>query len=187
MLWNWYTIDSCIPRPASSCPLLDRLLTMCIVGFISRSWHITSKGMFAGFCIGVVLLVMFLEFLRRLAKEYDRYLFRQYKRSQQRASVIQSRVTGKDGPGNGSNENSTTVTTTAPSTSRPNIFQQAVRATLHMMQFAVAYFIMMLAMYYNGYCIICIIAGAWLGAFVFSWESVSLVRYGTEIEKVGLC
>jgi copper transporter 1 len=143
--------------------------------------------MFAGFCIGVVLLVMFLEFLRRLAKEYDRYLFRQYKRSQQRASVIQSRVTGKDGPGNGSNENSTTVTTTAPSTSRPNIFQQAVRATLHMMQFAVAYFIMMLAMYYNGYCIICIIAGAWLGAFVFSWESVSLVRYGTEIEKVGLC
>jgi copper transporter 1 len=157
---------------------------MCNVGFISKSWHIKSKGMFAGTCIGVVLLVMSLEFLRRLAKEYDRYLFRQYKRSQQRASVIQSRVTGKDGPSNGS---STTVTTTAPSSSRPNIFQQAVRATLHMMQFAVAYFIMMLVMYYNGYFIICIIAGAWLGAFVFSWESVSLVRYGTDIEKFGLC
>ncbi|RFU27519.1 hypothetical protein B7463_g8830, partial [Scytalidium lignicola] len=31
MLWNWYTVDAC---------------------FISRSWHITSKGMFAGAFLG---------------------------------------------------------------------------------------------------------------------------------------
>jgi copper transporter 1 len=55
---------------------------------------------------------------------------------------------------------------------RPNVIQQAVRATLHMAQFAVAYIVMLLAMYYNGYIIICIFIGAWLGAFVFSWESV---------------
>jgi copper transporter 1 len=53
MLWNWYTIDAC---------------------FLSSSWKITSNGMFAGSCIGVILLVMFLEFLRRLGKEYDRYI-----------------------------------------------------------------------------------------------------------------
>lgn len=62
----------------------------------------------------------------------------------------------------------------APATFRPNAIQQVVRATLHMVQFAVAYFVMLLAMYYNGYFIICIVIGAWLGAFVFSWESVSL-------------
>src|SRR4051812_39194195 len=58
MLWNWYTIDSC---------------------FISKSWHVTSAGMFAGSCIGVILLVMALEFLRRSVTEYDRYLARAHR------------------------------------------------------------------------------------------------------------
>ncbi len=31
-----------------------------------------------------------------------------------------------------------------------------------------------MAMYFNGYIIISILIGAWLGAFVFSWHSVSL-------------
>lgn len=43
-----------------------------------------------------------------------------------------------------------------------------------MLQFAVAYFVMLLAMYYNGYLIICIFIGAFLGYFIFSWESISL-------------
>lgn len=29
-------------------------------------------------------------------------------------------------------------------------------------------------MYYNGYIIICIFIGAFLGAFVFQWETLSL-------------
>ena len=44
MLWNWYTVDSC---------------------FIASSWHVTSRGAFAGSCIGVVLLVLLLELLQR--------------------------------------------------------------------------------------------------------------------------
>ena len=55
MLWNWNTVDAC---------------------FISSTWKITSAGMFAGSCIGVILLVMFLELLRRCVKEFDRYLLR---------------------------------------------------------------------------------------------------------------
>jgi solute carrier family 31 (copper transporter), member 1 len=31
-----------------------------------------------------------------------------------------------------------------------------------------------LAMYYNGYLIICIFIGAFLGAFVFQWETLGL-------------
>ena len=45
-----------------------------------------------------------------------------------------------------------------------------------MLQFAVAYFVMLLAMYFNGYIIICIFIGAFLGSFIFSWEPVSLSK-----------
>ena len=56
-----------------------------------------------------------------------------------------------------------------PSTFQLTVLQQVARAALHMARFAVAYFIMLLAMYYNGYIIIPTIIGAWLQAFVFSW------------------
>lgn len=53
---------------------------------------------------------------------------------------------------------------------RPSLLQQLIRATIHMVTFGVAYIIMLLAMYYNGYFIICILIGAFLGSFIFSWE-----------------
>lgn len=56
----------------------------------------------------------------------------------------------------------------------PTVFQQLIRALLHMLQFAVAYFIMLLAMYYNGYIIICIFIGAFIGYFVSSWHTITL-------------
>lgn len=57
---------------------------------------------------------------------------------------------------------------------RPSPMEQVIRALLHMVQFAVAYFIMLLAMYFNGYIIICIFIGAFLGSLIFSWEPLSL-------------
>ncbi len=50
MLWNWYTIDSC---------------------FLSRTWHVRTKGMFAGSVIGVFCLVIAIEAVRRFGREYD--------------------------------------------------------------------------------------------------------------------
>lgn len=38
---------------------------------------------------------------------------------------------------------------------RPSLVEHSVRSLLHMVQFAVAYIIMLLAMYFNGYIIIC--------------------------------
>lgn len=55
MLWNWYTVDSC---------------------FLASTWHNKTKGAFAGSVIGVFILVILIEGLRRLAREYDRYLVR---------------------------------------------------------------------------------------------------------------
>ncbi|OTB00852.1 hypothetical protein M426DRAFT_323966 [Hypoxylon sp. CI-4A] len=148
MLWNWNTIDSC---------------------FLASSWHITSSGMFAGSCIGVILLTMSLELLRRTVKEYDRYLVRKHN-----PIVVSVPVSTKDG----NDDNKATATTSIPMTHgiaqphtfRPSITEQAIRALLHMIQFAVAYFVMLLAMYFNGYIIICIFIGAYIGAFVFHWE-----------------
>ncbi|OJK03068.1 hypothetical protein ASPACDRAFT_76142 [Aspergillus aculeatus ATCC 16872] len=164
MLWNWTTIDAC---------------------FLSKTWHITTKGMFAGTCIGTICLVVCLEFLRRVAREYDAFLIR-------RARLRYQFLANLDSPSEGERRMRTapsasastsrckdaaaaaaTTTTTAVGTAppyRPTLPEQLVRATLHMLQFAVAYFVMLLAMYFNGYIIICIIVGAFLGALVFSWE-----------------
>lgn len=194
--------------------------------------------MFAGSCIGVVLLVLCLEFLRRVGREYDAFILRRARlrrtylsESALAASVqpdsnnknYQSIDTIEDGgskttdcdcsrnipaspaeddpiaPAPVPSEHSST-TQKNPTTSntakaepshtpvtkpacadlaafapyRPSPVEQIVRALLHMLQFAVAYFIMLLAMYFNGYIIICIFIGAFLGSLIFSWEPVSL-------------
>ncbi|KAL8783522.1 MAG: hypothetical protein Q9213_004568 [Squamulea squamosa] len=169
MLWNWYTVDSC---------------------FISSTWRVTSKGMFAGSCIGVICLVIALEFLRRLQREYDAYLVKRHRarNAQNHASVHENdSETGRHADGEASSmaknfinrihvsaksPESGSVNSLKPQRLKPNVLQQAIRAFIHMLQFAVAYFIMLLAMYYNGYIIICIIIGSYLGSFIFSWEGI---------------
>ncbi|TVY53613.1 Copper transport protein ctr4 [Lachnellula suecica] len=153
-------------------------LTHVQTGFISTSWHITSAGMFAGSCIGVLLLVIFLEFLRRSAKEYDRYIIRQFQRAQ---TITIAPNKPDDSEDCCAPKNTPPIVT---SKFRPNVAQQMVRATFHMAQFTVAYFIMLLAMYYNGYFIICIIIGAWIGAFAFSWETIDM---GGPQEEATVC
>jgi copper transporter 1 len=193
MLWNWNTIDACTSIQPTPPHCRERLTVRLIAGFISKSWRITSHGMFAGSCIGVILLVMSLEFLRRLSKEYDRYILQQFKQniilpSSQKLSTTATKfatttmttTTTPDSDENNTNccSPDTTTNVVIPSTStihfRPTLIQQSVRALLHMITFAIAYFVMLLAMYYNGYFIICIFIGAYLGAFVFSWESVGV-------------
>jgi len=124
MLWNWYTIDAC---------------------FLSSTWHIKSSGMFAGSCIGVICLVMSLEFLRRLNKEYDRYLIS--KRATSRCAGIINDAIDKTGdqPSPISSTRDPNDNTVAPGSGSymPSIMEQAIRALSHMLQFAVAYFIML--------------------------------------------
>ena len=119
MLWNWYTIDAC---------------------FLSTSWHITSRGMFAGSCIGVILLVVTLEALRRLSREYDQYILRNH-----RVQAVATTASGHSSDDDGTKDTNTRVSPTAtPFT--PNVMQQAIRSFIHMLQFAVAYIVMLLAM-----------------------------------------
>lgn len=134
MLWNWYTVDAC---------------------FISRTWQIRSHGAFAGSCIGVIFLVMSLEFLRRAQREFDRYLAR--RKSSTLLPRNGSESTEDSGHGDSKLHNASVTVRAARSsggggdyTARLKVWEQALRSLLFMMQFGVGYFVMLLAMYYNG-------------------------------------
>nr|OQO24871.1 hypothetical protein B0A51_06880 [Rachicladosporium sp. CCFEE 5018] len=160
MTWNWYTIDAC---------------------FIADTWRITSSGMFAGSCIGVILLVIVLEGLRRESREYDALLVRKRKTTVAAGPVARS---GSESGADPEKRGAVAQTSTAPTggkSFKPTLGEQLVRATLHMLQFAVAYFVMLLAMYFNGYIIICILIGAFIGAFAFSWQSMIMPGEDREI------
>ncbi|KAJ4504503.1 hypothetical protein HRR78_007853 [Exophiala dermatitidis] len=128
-------------------------------GFLSRSWHITSNGMFAASCIGVAFLVVSLELLRRLSREYDVFILRQFQRNIAAASPDYKRPNCADSCRPGPQY----------ATFRPTPLQQLVRSALHAATFGVAYIVMLLAMYYNGYIIISIFLGAFLGKFLCDW------------------
>lgn len=105
MLWNWETLDAC---------------------FLTSTWRITTQAMFAGTCIGVILLAMALLFLRRAQKEYDAFLLRKHDRFQAEKGL------SDEGPGGAY---------------RPRALEQAVRALLYTLQFANAYFLMLSVLY----------------------------------------
>ncbi|KAJ0162733.1 Copper transport protein ctr4 [Colletotrichum tanaceti] len=146
MLWNWYTIDAC---------------------FLSETWQIKNGGMFAASCIGVSLLTVFLEVFRRLGKEYDALIQRQF---QARAAELQARIPKETNC-------CETQAVVAPQTLvfRASPLQQFVRSIIHAATFGLAYIVMLLAMYYNGYLIISIIIGAGLGKFLCDWLVVRIV------------
>lgn len=145
--------------------------------------------MFAGSCIGVIALVLLLEFLRRLQREYDRFLLQQRSMTTNDTQAARAASTSKHGSAN-SNSSSVNVGDSAPAAGGPllgnsrkqslplggrggvpTVSQQAVRAGIHTMQFSVAYIIMLLAMYYNGYIIVSIFIGVFIGFFAFSWDA----------------
>ncbi|KAK4170458.1 putative high affinity copper protein [Cladorrhinum sp. PSN259] len=173
MLWNWYTIDAC---------------------FLSRSWHITSHGAFAATCIGVVLMVILLEALRRFGKEYDEHIQRDFAARVALIAngAVASNVASNNGgvcpaaPGSGAAEQGRSL---APQTVtfRASPLQQLVRSIIHTATFGLAYIIMLMAMYYNGYVIISILIGALLGKFVCDWmtKTVIITAGGDTLVKNG--
>ncbi|KAJ9498265.1 hypothetical protein H2202_006416 [Exophiala xenobiotica] len=137
------------------------------MGFLSSSWHITSKGMFAASCIGVIFLVVSLEFFRRISKEYDLAILRQFQR----------KIAAQD------SRKSPNCSTSCGIGSQLVMFrasplQQLIRAVLHAATFGIAYIIMLLAMYFNGYLIICIFIGAGLGKFLCDWPAQRMTVRG---------
>ena len=202
MLWNWNTVNSC---------------------FISSTWHVRSKGGFAGSCVGVICLVILLEGLKRVQRSYDRSIVRKERERlarekssredndkedeaeigkkdlRQRRDRQIGREPGRTSPASSCCQPSATPLATATAATpgstpaipflstiiqspshrpraRITLIQQSLRALIHTCQFSVAYFVMLLAMYFNGYIIICIFIGAYIGNFTFSWDVVESTR-----------
>lgn len=143
MLWNWETIDAC---------------------FLTSSWRIQNQGMMAATCIGIMLLVILVELFRRMGKEYDSLIQRQFQR-QATAHGVALAAAGCTGA---------VVPTRQILTFRATPLQQLVRAVIHALTFSGAYIIMLLAMYFNGYVIISIFIGSGLGKFFCDWLVVKI-------------
>ncbi|OTA01077.1 copper transporter Ctr [Trichoderma parareesei] len=151
MLWNWYTVDAC---------------------FLSSSWQIRNRGMFAASCIGIVLLVASVELMRRIGPEYDNSIVRQWHRQ---AAMASDRAGGRT-------QGSAIYCEKILFRATP--LQQLVRAIIHAATFGAAYIIMLLAMYFNGYIIICIIVGSGVGKFACHWLSVEIDLQPGEGERL---
>lgn len=138
---------------------------------MAYSWRITSKSMFGCCCFGVVCLVMSLECLRRVSREYDNNIIRQ---SQQRrgSSPDDQEAASFESKGSKFRARLLAMESGKIQSFQPNFMQQIIRSSLHMIQFGTAYFIMLLAMYFNGYIILSILVGAFVGSFIFSWERI---------------
>lgn len=171
MLWNWTTINSC---------------------FIARSWHVHTKGGFAGTCIGVVLMGITVELVRRVQRELDRHLLAKWL-ARQRELDPNAVLAAADSDASKSGSFITKILPTTPSRAlaggyyHPSVFEQALRAFLYLLQYAGAYFIMLLAMYYNGYVIICIFIGGYIGNFIFGGDSFKNAAGQGTIETQKTC
>ncbi|RYO83727.1 hypothetical protein DL766_005834 [Monosporascus sp. MC13-8B] len=166
MLWNWYTIDAC---------------------FLTRSWRIQNQGMMAATCIGVILMVICLEFLRRLGKEYDDLIQRQFQRHVAAQSTTMPSPSDNSCAGLPAAEPQIVLYRASP-------LQQVIRSIIHAATFGLAYIIMLLAMYFNGYIIISIFIGAGIGKFLCDWMVVKVVlnneqggKGATGIEETTVC
>ncbi|KAJ9602405.1 hypothetical protein H2200_012947 [Cladophialophora chaetospira] len=127
--------------------------------FLASSWHNRSKGAFAASCIGVALLAVSIEFFRRVGKEYDAAILRKFQRS---VSARTADVKPPHASESCHSEPQYVIFRATP-------LQQIIRSVIHAVTFGIAYIVMLLAMYYNGYIIISIFIGAGIGKFVCDW------------------
>lgn len=121
----------------------------------------------AASCIGVILMVVCLEFLRRLGKEYDNLIQRQFQRHVSTQSKSAQPLSD-----NGSSDLPAAEPRTV--TFRASPLQQIIRSVIHAATFGLAYIIMLLAMYFNGFIIISIFIGAGIGKFLCDWMVVKI-------------
>lgn len=149
MLWNWRIVDSCI---------------------LAGSWHIKNNAMFAASCVGAALLVVVLEFLRRLSSEWDAFLLRQF----QRQLRIQQGALASAAPANCCDNGPAATLRTHYATFRATSLQQLVRAVLHGITLGLAYILMLIVMSFNGFIFISIVLGAILGKFLCDWMVVRI-------------
>lgn len=148
MLWNWQVVDSC---------------------FLSESWHVRSRGAFAASCIGVVALAACVEAVKHWSTVYDAQVCASLRAADARR--LDALALEDDGD---------VGLTTAQRQRRhrhrrmlrATPFQQLVRTALAVTLQGGFYVLMLIAMAFNGYIVVCILLGTALGKFLGDWLQI---------------
>jgi copper transporter 1 len=163
MLWNWYTVDSC---------------------FLVESWHNETKAHFAGTVLGVFLLAMSVEGIRRIGRIHDRQLV---------AALNAAKRNAKCGCGSKNAADLDSESKFVKMHCRPKIpefpswSQQAVRGGIYGIQFTVAFLLMLLGMYFNGYILFAIFLGGATGFTLFGSDTLAAGANGKVITESPCC
>lgn len=115
------------------------------------------------------MLVVTLEFLRRVSSEWDAYLLRSFQRQLrlQQAALADTPLSNCcDGP--------SSTLGTQYATFRATSLQQLARAIIHGAILGVGYLLMLIVMSFNGWIFISIVFGAILGKFLCDWMVVRI-------------
>lgn len=178
MVWNWQTIDSC---------------------FLAHTWHVTSRGMFAGSCIGLFFWMLAFAWFKRVCQEYVK-------------TTTAIHWTNKDTNCDSTccNPEGETVDDTAPDTGffkqpvlakylnplvevfkhqwlihrnpkdslgnnqvYPTFAEHFIKTLLFIVEWINSYLIMMMWMYFNGYIIITSILGYIFGELIFHYHPIT--------------
>lgn len=182
MLWNWYTIDSC---------------------FLAKSWHVHSRGMFAGTCIGLFFWVIAYCWFHRFIVEYDNAII-DYKLKDVDPCLSCCTASKTDINSSDDKQSATENQTTSAPIKRPGsdfwtpllntfshkwfafrstndgkVYPSAIehvfRSGLYLCEWTVSYLIMLMWMYYNGYLIITMILAYFFGQVIFNYTPLTVV------------
>eukprot|EP00049_Salpingoeca_infusionum_P005865 m.98016 g.98016 ORF g.98016 m.98016 type:complete len:149 (+) comp13115_c0_seq7:223-669(+) len=117
-----------------------------------NSWETDNPTQYAFSCIAAMAFVVFHNFLKWVARRLDAYLTKKFDDCCATSLINGTRKTNK---------------LTIP------WYWEMVRAFLHMIQFTISYFIMLIAMTYNVGIFVSVMAGAFIGYFLFMRMSQS--------------
>jgi copper transporter 1 len=144
-----------------------------MLGFIVESVRINNKVQFALVCVGVVLIAVILQFLHRVCRTYDRIIIRNREGSGCHGSNRSDAVSVSNLPGFFVLNN----TSWSGEPNSASVGEQVVRTTLYTLVWTTSYLTLGMALSFNGYVIVCILLGAWIGNFVFGRDSLMSVGY----------
>jgi len=137
-------------------------------------WEISSIGGLIGSMVGIFIMGVLLEGL----KFYREYLLSQGRSSASYTHVSEASVSeqgsvdgvGEAGPGTGAPAPGKTLNMKAFSRSH------CLQTLLHLLQFVLSYFLMLIAMTFNTWLCLAVAAGTTTGYFMFGWKKSVLLN-----------
>lgn len=149
--------------------------------------------------MGLAFWAMLTEFIRRWAREYDRYIIADATEQLMKEREKYPEEFSRNGFSGAFPIQQERRATSAPTSLmsrtfgtifnpsfeprsqsirlRPTLIQQIVRSILYAIQFTSAYLIMLAIMSFNAYIFISVILGAMIGHFIASWDTLGALPY----------